>query len=473
MTSLAIVVGLWVVVGLAALASALRRRANDAKRIERFRRALWLNEERGERGVEPAEALPLSPRPAPRSVTIIGPRHRAGAHTEPTSEASGQARDGDRAPEPEPPLRAPSRRALDRPGRSEDDMPFPRARIPDDTRRHFGGAGRSQPRLAHLGRVAGKEPIELPAAAALEAEARRRAAEHEAPDEPSGPERPSRPEGRSEDVTPDRDREVGKGDQADLETPDDAPPERAAAAALAGAPSWLSDALEEAQGSQPPRRASFGGRAVPRTPFSARHHRPRRLALLGAIATVAIVAVGASVALSETSGSSTLAAPRRHGNGGQSKTRTEQGSATKGSSNAHRSVPTTTTTTAPPKPTLVQPVSSNAQEASYVTPSAPFDLTLTTSGRCWIDLVNRDSGAVLYTGTMTAGESKSFSGLDKVYLRAGRMKNLQISIDGIPVDSPNNGPGVYDFVFQVPSGSTSAQASTLSGSGTASAGTPA
>lgn len=173
-----------------------------------------------------------------------------------------------------------------------------------------------------------------------------------------------------------------------------------------------------------------------------------------------VVAVGASVALSETSGGSTLAAPRQGRSDSTGRSRASKATGTPG---AHSDVPTTTTTTTPPKPSVVQPVSSDAVQASYVTPSAPFDLTLSTSGPCWIDLVNRASGAVLYTGTMTAGQSKSFSGLDQIYLRAGRMKNLQISIDGIPVDSPNNGPGAYDLIFQVPTGSSPSAASGSSG----------
>jgi hypothetical protein len=513
MTSLAIVVGLWVVVGLAAAVSALRRRANDTKRIERFQRALWINEARADRDD------PREPEPAPadrrgaRGVKILGPRGHAarpGATAGPASDLPPAAGCGQSEPAEEPKAASPAAEAQASQGPapahspaecrpSAEAVPFPRARIPEGTRRHFGGAGRGRPRLAHLGRVAGEQPVELPAAAQLEAEAARRAEEEgagsgleaerelgtlevsEGSDAPEArPAPPADPAGQD-----DGDDGAGSGtakDEAGVrpgvhaaatleEPPADLDPELAGAdPVLAGTVSWLPEAVADARERSGPGRLPAPIATSSWASFTGHRHRPRRLALLGAIATVVVVAVGASVALSEASGSSTLTAPRKTSRSGSSATGRAGGSRGSGGSGARSGAPTTTTTTAPPKPSVVQPVSSDAVQASYVTPSAPFDLTLTTSGPCWIDLVNRTSGAVLYTGTMTAGESKSFSDLDQIYLRAGRMKNLQITVDGIPVDSPNNGPGAYDLVFRVPSRSSGGSSS---GSTGASSGTPA
>jgi hypothetical protein len=171
------------------------------------------------------------------------------------------------------------------------------------------------------------------------------------------------------------------------------------------------------------------------------NHRPRRLA--GPAAAVAAVAVLVVVLIvtglhSNTpahhpapSGHATTTAPAHHHATGR------------------HSATTTTITTAPPA--VSAPADPTAHSATYhvagtgtgTGTGTGYSLALAaTTGECWVDATNTATGAVLFTGTLFAGQSHAIAATGPVTVIAGAPAAFSATVDGAAVTLP---PG-----FQAP-----------------------
>ncbi|MHB8438807.1 MAG: DUF4115 domain-containing protein [Acidimicrobiales bacterium] len=116
--------------------------------------------------------------------------------------------------------------------------------------------------------------------------------------------------------------------------------------------------------------------------------------------------------------------------------RTSQGRSPRGSS--------LTTTSA------FTPTSASTSSATYTLPAADSTLVLTaTSGPCWIDVTDVADGAVLWTGTLTSGQSHLLTATGPVHLRLGDAFNVVLRAGGRQVQLPSGFVTPFDATFEV------------------------
>jgi len=170
------------------------------------------------------------------------------------------------------------------------------------------------------------------------------------------------------------------------------------------------------------------------------NHRPRRLG--GPAAAVAAVAVLVVVLIvtglhsnapnhrPKSSGTATTTAQtHRHGAGG------------------HPTTTTTTTTTAPLA--VSAPAGATAHAATYHVAAASFSLSLAaTTGECWVDATDTATGAVLFTGTLFAGQSHALSATGPVTVIAGAPAAFAATVDGSAVTLPIGFQAPFTLSFQ-------------------------
>ena len=157
-----------------------------------------------------------------------------------------------------------------------------------------------------------------------------------------------------------------------------------------------------------PRRGSAGGR--------------RSGALVAAAAGVVVVAglvAGAVVALT----------PTHTTHGGQRASR---------SSGSGHSAPTTTAHTTPTTvPPTVQPTAATPASATYTSPAGAYTVVLSASDLCWIMATDPDTGQVLWTGTMQAGQTQSLAGTGPMRVKIGAASVITMTLQGQPVALPS------------------------------------
>jgi Domain of unknown function (DUF4115) len=124
---------------------------------------------------------------------------------------------------------------------------------------------------------------------------------------------------------------------------------------------------------------------------------------------------------------------------------------------SHRSTTSSvsvTTSTVPPTtaPPSLQPeqATATAQSATYTAPDAPYDLTLTSSGACWVYASEASTGAVLWTGVLQAGQVQSLNATGQVTVKLGHANTLAVKVNGVAVDYPTQYQAVFTLQF-VPS----------------------
>jgi RodZ C-terminal domain len=106
-------------------------------------------------------------------------------------------------------------------------------------------------------------------------------------------------------------------------------------------------------------------------------------------------------------------------------------------------------TTAPPS---LQPEQASAtpQGATYLAPDAPYGLTLTSSGACWVYATETSTGSVLYTGVLESGQVQNLDATGQVTIKLGHANSLAVTLNGLPVDYPSQYQAVFTMQF-VPS----------------------
>ena len=88
-------------------------------------------------------------------------------------------------------------------------------------------------------------------------------------------------------------------------------------------------------------------------------------------------------------------------------------------------------------PAVSAPASATAHAATYHVAGASFSLSLAaTTGECWVEATDTATGAVLFTGTLFAGQSHAISATGPVTVIAGAPAAFSATVDGSAVTLP-------------------------------------
>jgi hypothetical protein len=83
--------------------------------------------------------------------------------------------------------------------------------------------------------------------------------------------------------------------------------------------------------------------------------------------------------------------------------------------------------------------SSTADAAVYTVHSGPIAVSLTTAGRCWVELRSASAtGPLLFEGVLSPGAQKAFADLTGVWLRLGYPAGVTIHVNGASISIPAN-----------------------------------
>ena len=107
---------------------------------------------------------------------------------------------------------------------------------------------------------------------------------------------------------------------------------------------------------------------------------------------------------------------------------------------------------APRTAPAVVATSTTSGYATYTIDATSLDVSLATSGPCWVELRNGSaSGPVVYQGTLPAGAAQSFHLVAPIWLRLGDPAGMKLVIDGAPVTLPATS-NPFDVAVTAPTG---------------------
>jgi hypothetical protein len=102
------------------------------------------------------------------------------------------------------------------------------------------------------------------------------------------------------------------------------------------------------------------------------------------------------------------------------------------------------TITVPPE---VEPTASTADTAAYGTPSTSYTLGIQATGPCWVEATEVSSGKVVWTGTLTPGQSHSIPASGNLLLRLGAANDVSVTMNGEPIVLPTGFHSPFDMSF--------------------------
>ena len=171
----------------------------------------------------------------------------------------------------------------------------------------------------------------------------------------------------------------------------------------------------------------------------------RRTTVVAAGVSVAVV-VSIVLGVTLSSGAPPPVSHRTHphashvgarGSGASTTSRRGQGASSPASSSAPAA-------TAPHGPVSLVASSAQPHGAAYSAPASPYTVAIDASGLCWVLAEEVPSGQVLWTGTLQAGDSRSFSGSGTVQMRLGAASDVTVSVDGSPLALPAGFQSPFD-----------------------------
>jgi hypothetical protein len=191
------------------------------------------------------------------------------------------------------------------------------------------------------------------------------------------------------------------------------------------------------------------------------NHRPKRIGALVAFAAVIVLIVVLIVAGMH----SNTPAPKRHPTSGTATTATtapthahaQSGAAGTNGHKSHKSASTTTTVA----PVVSAPAPTSPNVANYQLGVASYSLVLSaTSGDCWVSTTNSSTGAVLFTGVLTAGESHTVAVTGPVTVVAGAPAAFAATVNGVAVQLPFGFQAPFTLKFETPGAAGGSSSST-------------
>jgi hypothetical protein len=107
---------------------------------------------------------------------------------------------------------------------------------------------------------------------------------------------------------------------------------------------------------------------------------------------------------------------------------------------AQRTTPHATSRTTSPAPVTApaqsQPTASTASSATYAAPQGAFTVVLDATGLCWVMAVEASTGKVMWTGTMTAGQSVPIPSAGALKVTLGAASDVTMVLQGKAVALP-------------------------------------
>ena len=102
-----------------------------------------------------------------------------------------------------------------------------------------------------------------------------------------------------------------------------------------------------------------------------------------------------------------------------------------------------------PSSTADVPASETAGAATYAAPGAAYTVVLRATGSCWVLATETTTGRVLWTGTMSGGQTQSLVATGDMALRLGAASDVSVSMDGTQVQLPAAFQSPFTITFQV------------------------
>jgi hypothetical protein len=108
-----------------------------------------------------------------------------------------------------------------------------------------------------------------------------------------------------------------------------------------------------------------------------------------------------------------------------------------------RTPPTTTATTVPE----VRPTTSTSGSAAYPAPSGSYTVALRATGLCWVEATDSSTGAIVWTGTLLTGQTRSIPATENLTLRLGAADNVLVTLNGQSIVMPTGFASPFDMRF--------------------------
>jgi hypothetical protein len=192
------------------------------------------------------------------------------------------------------------------------------------------------------------------------------------------------------------------------------------------------------------------------------NHRPKRLGVLVAMAAVVVLIVVLIVA-----GMHSNTPPSKHPTSGtvttvtSNPTHSHQPRAGTAGTTGHRTQKKSAATTTTLAPVVSAPVPTSPNAANYQVGVDSYSLGLSaTSSDCWVSATNTSTGAVLFIGVMTAGQSQTVAATGPVTVVAGAPAAFAATVNGVAVQLPFGFQAPFTLQLQTPGAANGASAST-------------
>jgi hypothetical protein len=90
--------------------------------------------------------------------------------------------------------------------------------------------------------------------------------------------------------------------------------------------------------------------------------------------------------------------------------------------------------------------------------AAPFTITVSATGSCWVQTRNSRNGSILYQSLLSTGQTVAFQVIDQLWIRLGSAQAVNVRAGGKPVPLARLGPNPYDLTFiGLPTGAPTAR----------------
>jgi hypothetical protein len=116
-----------------------------------------------------------------------------------------------------------------------------------------------------------------------------------------------------------------------------------------------------------------------------------------------------------------------------------------------RGTATTTTTTTTAAPVVSAPSAVTSGGATYQVTAATYSLSLAaSSGECWVEATNPSTNAILFSGTLLAGQSHIVAATGPVTVIAGAPGVFVATVNGVAVTMPTGAQAPFTLTFLTP-----------------------
>jgi hypothetical protein len=169
-------------------------------------------------------------------------------------------------------------------------------------------------------------------------------------------------------------------------------------------------------------------------------HRPRRLAApaaaVAAVTVLIVVLIVAGVHNSPPPHHHTSSTTTTHASA-KAKAKVTTKARTTTGSHRHGRQDTTTTTTLADTAFVSLPKATSDYAANYTVKSSSYALAMSaTSAACWVDATEKATGAVLFTGVINPGQTRTVTGSGEVSLVVGAPDYFTATLNGTAVSFP-------------------------------------